>query len=78
MPDQNKTRSITFDTTKQTISYHLSNIYNDLELEKTATVKEILTVQSEGDRSVERKIEYYNLDAIISVGYRTSYIAGCV
>lgn len=59
-----------FDTTKQNISYHLSNIYNDLELERYSTVKEILTVQSEGDRSVERKIEYYNLDAIISVGYR--------
>lgn len=61
-----------FDTTKQTISYHLSNIFKDLELERVATVKEILTVQTEGDRSVERAIEYYNLDAIISVGYRVS------
>ncbi|MGZ5070594.1 MAG: virulence RhuM family protein [Methylobacter sp.] len=61
-----------FDTSKQNISYHLSNIYNELELDKSATVKEILTVQTEGKRTVERKVDYYNLDAIISVGYRIS------
>ena len=61
-----------FDTSKQNISYHLSNIFKELELEKAATVKEILTVQTEGERHVERKIDYYNLDAIISVGYRVS------
>ena len=61
-----------FDTSKQNISYHLINIFNDLEIDKESTVKEILTVQTEGDRPVERKIEYYNLDAIISVGYRVN------
>ena len=61
-----------FDTTKQTISYHLNNIFKELELGKTATVKEILTVQTEGNRSIERQLEYYNLDAIISVGYRVN------
>ena len=59
-----------FDTTKQTISYHLNNIFKELELVKTATVKEILTVQTEGNRSIERQLEYYNLDVIISIGYR--------
>lgn len=61
-----------FETTKQNVSYHLSNIYIDGELTKEATVKEILTVQKEGNRDVSRSIEFYNLDAIISVGYRVS------
>jgi len=61
-----------FDTSKQTISYHLGNIYKEGELNKFSTVKEILTVQEEGKRSVQRNIEFYNLDAIISVGYRVS------
>lgn len=59
-----------FGTTKQSISYHLQNIFSDKELQKEATVKEILTVQSEGERKVSRNLEYYNLDAIIAVGYR--------
>jgi len=61
-----------FDTTKQNISYHLQNIYSDLELAKNATVKEILTIQNEGGREVKRTLEYYNLDAIIAVGYRVN------
>lgn len=61
-----------FETTKQNISYHLSNIYDEGELNKFATVKEILTVQLEGSRNVQRNIEFYNLDAIISVGYRVN------
>lgn len=61
-----------FDTTKQNISLHLSNIYKEGELNKFATVKEILTVQKEGNRDVQRNIEFYNLDAIISVGYRVN------
>ncbi|MFA5296653.1 MAG: virulence RhuM family protein [Lutibacter sp.] len=61
-----------FETTKQNISYHLNNIYKEGELNKFATVKEILTVQQEGTRDVQRNIEFYNLDAIISVGYRVS------
>jgi len=59
-----------FGTTKQNVSYHLQNIYAENELSKTATVKEILTVQKEGKRQVKRNIEYYNLDSIISAGYR--------
>ncbi len=59
-----------FGTTKQNISLHIRNIYEEGELNNEATVKEFLTVQTEGGRSVQRKIEYYNLDMIISVGYR--------
>lgn len=59
-----------FDTTKQNISLHLSNIFKEKELNKKVTVKKSLTVQNEGDRKVSRKTEFYNLDAIISVGYR--------
>ena len=59
-----------FQTSKQNISSHLKNIFVDNELAREATVKEFLTVQTEGERTVNRKVEYYNLDAIISVGYR--------
>lgn len=59
-----------FGQTKQNISLHINNCFNEGELEKYATVKESLTVQNEGGRKVNRKIEYYNLDVIISVGYR--------
>lgn len=61
-----------FGATKQNISYHLQNIFKEKELDKKATVKEILTVQTEGERQVSRSLEYYNLDAIISVGYRVN------
>lgn len=59
-----------FNQTKQNISLHINNCFKEGELEKVLTVKESLTVQKEGNRSVKRKIEYYNLDVIISVGYR--------
>ncbi|WP_294286980.1 virulence RhuM family protein [uncultured Chryseobacterium sp.] len=61
-----------FNTSKQNISYHLNNIFEEEELIKDSTVKEILTVQKEGSRNVQRAIEFYNLDAIISVGYRVN------
>lgn len=61
-----------YNTSKQDISYHIKNIYNDLELDQNSTVKEFLTVQKEGNREVKRKSTYYNLDAVISVGYRVS------
>lgn len=61
-----------FETSKQNISYHFQNIFKEGELIKDSTVKEILTVQQEGNREVEREIEYYNLDAIIAVGYRVN------
>ena len=59
-----------FQTTKQNVSLHIKNIYEDRELLPEATVKESLTVQKEGERQVRRKVEFYNLDMIISVGYR--------
>jgi hypothetical protein len=59
-----------FGQTKQNISLHINNCFKEGELGKIATVKESLTVQTEGQRSVNRKLEYYNLDVIISVGYR--------
>lgn len=59
-----------FSSTKQVISYHLNRIYKQSELNRGATVKEILTVQNEGGRKIQRRLEYYNLDAVISVGYR--------
>jgi len=59
-----------FQTTKQNISLHVQNIFEERELEREATVKEYLTVQREGERDVTRKVDYYNLDIIISVGYR--------
>ena len=61
--------AVLFDTNKQLVSYHVSNILQDDELD-ASTVKEILTVQSEGDRNITRNITNYNLDMIISIGYR--------
>jgi hypothetical protein len=61
-----------FSTSKQDVSYHLQQIYDSGELKRGATVKEILTVQTEGNRNVSRKLDYYNLDAIIAVGYRVN------
>lgn len=65
-----------FNTTKQNISLHIKNIFEENELNETLTVKECLTVQNEGSRMVERKVKYYNLDLIISVGYRVKSIRG--
>ena len=61
-----------FGRDKSVISRHLSNIYKKKELDKKATVAKNATVQIEGNRTVERIIEYYNLDAIVSVGYRVN------
>ncbi|MHB8880977.1 MAG: virulence RhuM family protein [Thermodesulfovibrionales bacterium] len=59
-----------FQTTPQNITIHLKNIFNEGELEEMATCKDFLQVQIEGSRQVAREQQYYNLDAIISVGYR--------
>jgi len=59
-----------FDTTVPNISMHLRNVFEEGELTEAATVKNFLTVRQEGARKVSRNLEYYNLDAIISVGYR--------
>lgn len=61
-----------FGVTKKTISEHLGNIYGSNELQRVATVRNFRTVQQEGERMVNRDLEYYNLDAIISVGYRVN------
>ena len=55
-----------YDTTKQNISLHIKNIFDEEELDINSTVKKFLTVQKEGNRKVERKVKYYNLDMIIS------------
>ena len=59
-----------YKTTQQNISLHINNIYRDNELEKNSTNKEFLLVQTEGNRQVKRNIDHYNLDMIISLGYR--------
>lgn len=59
-----------FQTTKQNISLHVRNIFDEGELERNRTVKESLTVRREGSRDVRRNLEFYNLDLVISVGYR--------
>lgn len=59
-----------FQTTKQNVSLHIKNIYEEGELAREATVKDFLTVQNEGGREVSRTVEHYNLDMIISLGYR--------
>jgi hypothetical protein len=59
-----------FQTTKQNISLHIKNIFEEGELEPEATVKDYLTVQNEGGRKIKRLVQWYNLDIIISVGYR--------
>ncbi|MCK9224120.1 MAG: virulence RhuM family protein [Candidatus Muirbacterium halophilum] len=59
-----------FQTSKQNISLHIKNIFEEGELDFDSTVKKYLTVRQEGNREVKRNIEFYNLDVIISVGYR--------
>ena len=59
-----------FQTTQQNVSLHVRNIYEEGELSEEATHKESLSVRQEGARSVQRRVEFYNLDVIISVGYR--------
>lgn len=59
-----------FSATKQNISLHINNVFKEEELKEISTVKEYLTVQKEGTRTVRRKLHFYNLDVIISVGYR--------
>ncbi|HEY8750365.1 MAG TPA: virulence RhuM family protein [Tepidisphaeraceae bacterium] len=65
-----------FQTTKQNVSLHIRNIFEEGELQEDRTVKEYLTVQNEGGRSVSRSVTHYNLDVIISVGYRVRSLRG--
>jgi hypothetical protein len=56
----------------RTVNEHLQNIYNNCELQKEATIRKIRIVQTEGQREVSRELDFYNLDAIIAVGYRVN------
>lgn len=59
-----------FQSSKANVSEHIKNIYEEDELEEFSTVREFRTVQKEGKREVTRSVKYYNLDLIISLGYR--------
>lgn len=61
-----------FDCSSDNISLHLKNIYQDGELQENATAEDFSVVQAEGNRQVSRIIKFYNLDAVISVGYRVN------
>ena len=65
-----------FETTKQNVSLHIKNIFGEGELNEVSTVKDFLTVQNESTRQVSRNVKYYNLDVIISVGYRVKSLRG--
>ena len=65
-----------FQTTPQNITIHIRSIYKEGELEKAVTCKEHLQVRQEGERRVKRQQKFYNLDVIISVGYRVKSIYG--
>jgi DNA ligase (NAD+) len=64
--------AILFGRDKSVVAKHLKNVFNSAELDKMATVANFATVQIEGEREVSRVIEYYNLDVIISIGYRVN------
>ena len=59
-----------FETTPQNITIHIKNIYEEKELEQDSTCKDFLQVRKEGNRNVSRKLAHYNLDMVLSVGYR--------
>ena len=61
-----------FDVEQPAIAKHLINIYNEKKLDKDLTYSKMELVQKEGNRSVKRNVEFYNLDAIISAGYRVN------
>ena len=65
-----------FERDKSTVSRHIKNVFDDGELSREATVANFATVQKEGGREVTRQIEYFNLDVIISVGYRVKSLRG--
>ena len=67
-----KQMSLLFDKDSDTIGLHLRNVFEEGELDEAATTEESSVVQKEGNRQVRRMVRFYNLDAIISVGYRVS------
>ena len=66
-----------FQSSKANISEHLKNIYKSEELIQSSTVRNFRTVRQEGNRQITRNLEYYNLDVIISVGYRVNTKRSC-
>ncbi|MBF0495383.1 MAG: virulence RhuM family protein, partial [Deltaproteobacteria bacterium] len=69
-----KTMGELFGVNKSAISKHLKNIYESGELTQAATVSKMETVQTEGERRIAREVEFYNLDAVIAVGYRVNSV----
>lgn len=69
-----KLMSALFAVDVRTVSEHLKNIYSSGELHREATLRKFRTVQTEGDREVTRSVDFYNLDAIISIGYRVNSV----
>lgn len=67
-----KSMAEVFDVNVPAINKHLNNIYEDGELEKNSTISKMEIVRKEGNRNVNRELEFYNLDAIIAVGYRVN------
>ncbi|MCX6724465.1 MAG: virulence RhuM family protein [Candidatus Staskawiczbacteria bacterium] len=65
-----------FDCSVENIIFHLKSIFESAELSEKATTKDYLAVQKEGDREVKRQVKIYNLDAIISIGYRINSLRG--
>ena len=65
-----KAMGVLFDCSIDNVSLHLKNIYKTKELKKSATAEKISVVRREGNRDINRTLQFYNLDAIISVGYR--------
>ncbi len=65
-----------FQTTPQNITLHLKSVYRSGELNESATCKKYLQVQTEAGRKIRRSLKHYNLDAIISVGYRVNSLRG--
>jgi hypothetical protein len=65
-----------FQKSKSTISEHIKNVFEEGELDTISTVRNFRTVQEEGNRNVERNIDFYNLDVVISVGYRVKSVQG--
>ncbi|GEM_PF-941465 len=59
-----------FQCSSDNVSLHLKNIYEEGELEQSATIEDFSVVRKEGEREVQRRLTFYNLDAVISVGYR--------
>ncbi len=67
-----KTMAELFNVNSQAITRHLSNIFSDNELDENSTCSIFEQVQKEGNRNIKRKLKFYNLDAIIAVGYRVN------